>query len=180
MKQCPNCQRDNPEDAAFCNQCGTRLADAPAGDVSAVNIGQGNNFERNIRTQGGDVLTGDKIAGDKIAGDKVQVIQVVQSPSPKALSLPEALRRYLDNLIDTHQHLRLQGIRAGSQPLSIELEKVYISLTAVEKHLSPRPPSLKGKGEPEDDLYRGSGALTIGAAMQRYERLVITGDRGCG
>ena len=35
-----------------------------------VSIGQGNYFEREINTGGGDFVLGDKVAGDKVAGDK--------------------------------------------------------------------------------------------------------------
>ncbi len=134
---------------------------------------------------GGDVVTGKKIsqtAGDHALqiGQARDVNIYPQASGPQALPLPQALRRYLDNLIDMHQHLRLQGIRAGSQPLSIDLEKVYVSLTAVEKHTAgARPAEQPGKGAAVD-LERGSGMLTIGQALQRYERLVIIGDPGCG
>ena len=178
MKQCSACKANNRDTAKFCDECGASLAnvpiiadETPGADVSAASSGVG--VGRDVRES--VILT----------GEHARLVQLVQSPSPKALSLPEALRRYLDNLIDTHQHLRLQGIRAGSQPLSIELEKVYVSLTAVEKRAagmerSSRPEERKGVAGPEEAWDRGSGALTIGAAMQRHERLVIIGDPGCG
>lgn len=79
----------------------------------------------------------------------------------------EALQYYLNNLIAAHKHLRLQGIRAGSQPLSVSLEKVYVSLTAVVKHMDGV------------DIREG-GTLTVPDAFIRYRRLVIIGDPGCG
>jgi formylglycine-generating enzyme required for sulfatase activity len=88
----------------------------------------------------------------------------------KPLPLPEALQRYLDNMIATHQHLRLQGIRAGSQPLSVLLEKVYVSLTALDKRT----------GGSRAEIHGDTGTLTIGAALQSYPRLVIIGDPGSG
>lgn len=88
----------------------------------------------------------------------------------KPLPLPEALQHYLDNLIATHQHLRLQGIRAGSQPLSVSLEKVYVSLTTMDKRA----------GGSRGEIHGDAGYLTIGAALQSYPRIVIIGDPGSG
>ena len=92
----------------------------------------------------------------------------------RTLSPLEALRYYLGNIIAAHLHLRLHGIRAGSQPLSVSLEKVYVSLTAVDKRA--------GKTEPAQgmDFGESGGGLTIADALKRYRRLVIIGDPGCG
>ena len=98
------------------------------------------------------------------------------NPAPKdvrSLSPLEALHFYLENIIAAHQHLRLQGIRAGSQPLSVSLEKVYVSLTAVDKHT--------GKSTPGENMkLRDNDILTLADAFKRYRRLVIIGDPGCG
>ncbi len=100
------------------------------------------------------------IEGDVVGRDKN--VFIINPPSTsKSLPHPEALQKYLDHLIAVHQRLRLQGIRAGSQPLSIDLEKVYVSLTTVEKG---------GQG----------GLLTIPDALKRHKRLVIIGDPGSG
>jgi formylglycine-generating enzyme required for sulfatase activity len=137
---------------------------------------------------GGDMVGRDKVTTQTSTGDIVQsggVKNVYQSlPGPKALPLPEALRRYLDNLIATHQHLRLQGIRAGGQPLSVDLEKVYVSLTAVEKrslasHSGKAAEDEEDKGEAEF-AQAGFQPLTIGQVLDRYSRLVIIGDPGSG
>ncbi len=103
-------------------------------------------------------VTGD-IAGGHVFKDNTIIIN--PPSASKSLPHPEALQKYLDHLITAHQRLRLQGIRAGSQPLSIDLEKVYVSLTAMEKG---------GQG----------GILTIPDALKRYQRLVIIGDPGSG
>ncbi len=120
------------------------------------------------------------VAAHKIGGDVTiqNITQVIQQPTDVALSLPEALRHYLNYLIEAHQRLRLQGIRAGSQPLSIDLEKVYISLTAIEKSVRREAmDAMKGMSPHERDY---SGILTIATALQRYKRLVIIGDPGSG
>jgi formylglycine-generating enzyme required for sulfatase activity len=127
-----------------------------------------------------------KIEGDwnvVVQGDSnVVTVNITTAPptaGPSPLPLPEALGRYLDNLVETHQRLRLQGIRAGSQPLSIDLEKVYISLTAIEKgaRRSQAKDEMDGLPPQERDP---SGILTIAAALKRYQRLVIIGDPGSG
>src|SRR5690349_20559994 len=136
----------------------------------------------------GDVVSRDKVTTQTSAGDIVQpggVKNVYQTPpGPKPLPLPEALRRYLDNLIDSHQHLRLQGIRAGGQPLSVDLEKVYVSLTAVEKGGTPSTGEKAAEDEPskaEAELISSHfQPLKIAAALKRYRRLVIIGDPGSG
>jgi len=113
------------------------------------------------------------VGGDVLGAGATKVEQHFHGDEkPKSLPLDEALQHYLDNLIASYQYLRLQGIRAGSQPLSVALEKVYVSLTAVDKHASNENP---------DNISRGfSGDLTIAAALKRYRRLVIIGDPGSG
>ena len=137
-----------------------------------------------IETGGGAVVLGSVTVqyGDFVGRDRIEYhYHVATPPGPQPPSLPQALKRYLDNLIDTYQHLRLQGIRAGGQPLSVALEKVYVSLTAMEK----RTPGA-GKARPQDEkgeaeLTRGGfQPMTIDVALKRYRRLVIIGDPGCG
>jgi predicted NACHT family NTPase len=100
----------------------------------------------------------------------------ITPPHPEKKRLPRAAARqqYLDHLIAAHQHLRLQGISAGSQPLSVSLEKVYVSLTAMDQRVDGRR-----KGAPPDERLH-SGTLTIASALQRYRRLVVIGDPGSG
>ncbi len=122
--------------------------------------------------QGGTAIAGNVQGGVNIIGTQI-VQQQTSAAETQVLALPEALQRYLDNLINTHRLLRLQGIRAGNQPLSVELEKVYISLTAVEKHAAAR-------AERDDAVIVRGGVLTVGEALARYRRLVIIGDPGSG
>ncbi len=116
------------------------------------------------------------VGGDVVGGDKITNITVQQTPpSPKALSLPEALRHYLDNLIAAHQHLRLQAIRTD-QPLGVSLEQVYISLTAIDQ----RRRDEKAEERPDELGHVDPRTLSIPAALARYHRLVIIGDPGSG
>lgn len=114
---------------------------------------------------------GGSVSGDVLGVGATKLEQHFYSDKiVKPLPLPEALQRYLDNIIATHQHLRLQGIRAGSQPLSVSLEKVYVSLTTMDK----RADGMR------TEIHGDVGMLTIGAALQNYKRLVIIGDPGSG
>lgn len=114
-----------------------------------------------------------------VTGDVVTGIKIVLGPEKKSLPHAEALVRYLENLIATHQCLRLQGIRTGDQPLSVLLEKIYISLTAIDKQASGS--AKEQKSNPDEAVLHGeTGILSIGSALQRYKRLVIIGDPGSG
>lgn len=111
-----------------------------------------------------------------INGDGNQIVNnnFFGSSTDKTLLIEDAIPKYLEYLIAYHQHLRLQGIRAGSQPLSVSLEKVYISLTVVDKH-------VQQNGQDDTDIPQaGPGTLSIASALQKYRRLVIIGDPGSG
>jgi len=184
--QCPSCQTTLPEDAKYCLRCGARLStvdqtgQVEAGEVDnhKVDIGGGAYIENGVRTSG-DFVTGDKI------DQSITVGAIIHNPpqqSTKALSLPDALRHYLDNLVAAHQHLHLQGIRAGHQPLSVELEQVYVSLTIIEKYTpldtQHRDGSIKAATIEKEAM--DSSELTIPHALRRHKRLVIIGDPGSG
>jgi formylglycine-generating enzyme required for sulfatase activity len=116
------------------------------------------------------VMVDGSVGGDVVTGMKIEKIEIItENAKKKALPFPEAMAKYLANIIAAHQSLRLQGIRAGSQPLSVTLEKVYVSLSAIDKYVDE-------KTEFEQD----SGCLSIATALQRYPRIVIIGDPGCG
>jgi formylglycine-generating enzyme required for sulfatase activity len=103
-------------------------------------------------------------------------------PPAESLPLDEATEKYLNLLISNHQKLKLQGIRAGSQPLSVALEKVYVSLSILDKSSGS---GSQPKGERVSDIRAfdaemHSGYLSVASALQRYRRLVIIGDPGSG
>lgn len=121
------------------------------------------------------VLIEGGVNGNLLIGAKIEKLEVIiENAKRKSLPFPEALAKYLTNIIANHQSLRLQGIRAGSQPLSVALEKVYVSLSAMDKHTGGNAPKREGAFE------RDGGYLSIAAALQRYPRLVIIGNPGCG
>lgn len=144
-----------------------------------------------LEAQVGAVFAGPVNAqGDVVGGDKTviqaETVHVYQDGKLARIPLKRdaALRRYLDNLIDSHQHLRLQGIRAGSQPLSVALEKVYVSLTVLDRQTVEASKTSRkmgaGKAALEEEMVMHGGALTVAAALKNYVCLVIIGDPGCG
>jgi len=183
----------NPAGAKFCSECGLRLTPEAVPSAPPVQQSGGVNVAAGQLEVGGDVVGKDKIEGQTVlvAKDGGQIVIGRQpAPStPKALSLPAALRHYLDNLINTHCRLQLQAIRTD-QPVSVELEKVYVSLTMKQRPGARETPSggagqalrfAQGeRSEPSEEALRAGHDLSVAAALKRDRRLVITGDPGSG
>jgi len=128
---------------------------------------------------GGAAIGGNVAGSVSIIG--TQVVNQRSVPNPPILVLPEAVRRYTDYVIDTYEHLQLQGIRAGGQPLSVELEKVYISLTTIEESQAITFDSGPTTETPTPlSSRRDLPQLTIQEALNRRKRLVVIGDPGSG
>ncbi len=121
------------------------------------------------------------LPGGETANQSYNQKKFEQDEAEKAKATAEAehqktLKSYLKHQIAIHQNLRLQGIRAGSQPLAVALEKVYISLNARDRQAGER--SLGNA--PEAGIGAFSGELSIGQAMRRHTHLAVIGDPGCG
>jgi len=166
--QCLNCQHANRPGARFCDACGTPLTASPPALANQVAL-----------SAAGDVGVG----GDVVGRDKIQIVANLlyagPASGPAPLPLAEALERYLTHLIDSNKTLRLQGIRAGNQPVSVNLEKVYVSLHI---HGAYDPDAVKTKTDRPVSLLaeEDAGSLSIPHALRRHRRLVIVGDPGCG
>lgn len=154
--------------SALKNQLATHQAELDGNGAIAQGPGAKAVGQDGVLIEGG--VNGNLLIGAKI--EKLEVI--IENAKKKSLPFPEALAKYLTNIITNHQSLRLQGIRAGSQPLSVALEKVYVSLSAMDKHTGGNAPKR------EDTFERDGGYLSIAAALKRYPRLVIIGNPGCG
>jgi formylglycine-generating enzyme required for sulfatase activity/energy-coupling factor transporter ATP-binding protein EcfA2 len=111
------------------------------------------------------------------------------------LNQVKALERYLDHVIDSNQRLQLQGIRSSGELVSIELEKIYVTLCTIagksrkeeERWLDREVEALPGETlrqemrsfePPQQGLERME--LKIQQALYKHQRLVVVGDPGCG
>lgn len=169
--QCPSCHNDNPDRARFCNECGAALTPTPLTAASQVSLAATGNVD-----VGGDVVGRDKNIIQIVAN----LLYAGPASGPAPLPLAEALERYLTHLIDSNKTLRLQGIRAGNQPVSVNLEKVYVSLHI---HGTRDSEEVKAKTGRQVSLLtdeEDTGSLSIPHALKRHRRLVIVGDPGCG
>ena len=124
---------------------------------------------------GGNIKDSTLIKGDNNRVNQTTNIYNGSSPV-KTLLLGNAMQKYLDYLIAHHQYLQLQGIRAGSHPLSVALEKVYISLSILDKHQAGHKTQSQGT----ENFHSEPGVDTVVSSMHRYRRLVIIGDPGSG
>jgi len=135
--------------------------------VSQVAIGAGT-----ISTIEGEVVEKiDAISGNIVNNYVIENKSTINSQigGSAVLSPLEALRFYLDNLIATHQQLRLQGIRAGSQPLSVPLENIYVPLEVRDMRLRELNRSMNVQDH-----------ITISGILNLYRRFVLIGAPGCG
>jgi predicted NACHT family NTPase len=111
------------------------------------------------------------------------------------LNRVEALERYLDHVIDSYCRLPLQGIRSSDELVSIELEKIYITLCTIAKKsrteedqwLDKEAQMLPGEALRKElhfhELSPKSmerSAVKVQQALCEYRRLVVVGDPGCG
>ncbi len=136
-------------------------------------------------SNGSVVLSGSTVQGN---------IQIGAQAAP-ALPADEALTRYLKHVIDDNSHLQLQGIRSSSGLVSIELEEIYITLTATEKrtvideqqwidemgHLAPGEAQRMGRmmeGRLRETVQQVK--VKVQEALHDHTRLVVLGDPGCG
>ncbi|MEP7200902.1 MAG: hypothetical protein ABI874_13850, partial [Chloroflexota bacterium] len=149
-----------------------------------------------IDTGGGALIGGDAKAGRDFVGRDQQNAQtiinadqvtLVQAPTttPAPLSPDDALSRYLNYLIDAHQYLRLQGIRSAGQLLSIDLEEIYITLTATRRAPAAAfDEKLDGAERESPDAFarmeRLETNLPVQTALAEYRRLVVLGAPGSG
>lgn len=88
-----------------------------------------------------------------------------------------ALAAYLEHILSHYSTLNLRGIRS-SQPMSLSLEDMYISLTTVDRPAG----SSRREGEEESRLPVRSrpAVVPLNELMPRHMRLVILGDPGAG
>jgi formylglycine-generating enzyme required for sulfatase activity len=101
------------------------------------------------------------------------------------------LRRYLRHVVETNRRLQLQGIRSAGQLVSIDLEQVYITLTATERRtvaaeeswlaeMTHLAPGEAGRPERWPKETVAQVTVKVQEALATHPRLVVLGDPGCG
>ncbi len=131
-----------------------------------------------------------------VAGDYYNQHNYYSGGAPVA-SLPadEALTRYLSYAVDTNRRLRLQGIRSAGQLVSIDLEEIYVTLTATQRrtvdveeawiaemsHLAPgeaKRAARLGADRRRETVMQVK--VKVQQALADHPRLVVLGDPGSG
>ena len=168
--QCATCSHDNPGDARFCNSCGTRLPESPLPSAGSIEI----SVQR-------DLSVGNDLVGrDKVHNQNTFIINYGSTPtSPAPGPQVGARERYLSHLINANKTLRLQGIRAGNQPVSVNLEKVYVSLR-IRSSAEGRRDQSHSEIQTTPLTDSDAGTQSVPQALKRHRWLVIVGDPGCG
>jgi formylglycine-generating enzyme required for sulfatase activity len=117
------------------------------------------------------------------------------TPGPPALDEETALARYLRHVVEANRRLQLQGIRSAGRLVSIDLEEVYVTLTATEwrtvaaeeawvdemAHLAPGEAERMarlGADRPRETVAQVK--VKVQEALAAHPRLVVLGDPGCG
>jgi formylglycine-generating enzyme required for sulfatase activity len=174
--------------ATTVNQSGGITAEADRIDIGGDVVGRDKDesHHETVTAQDGGVA----ISGSTVIGN----IQI-STPAVPALPADEALARYLQHVIDANSHLQLQGIRSSSGLVSIELEEIYITLTATERrtvkdeqqwidemsHLAPGEAQRLGwtmSDRPRATMQQVK--VKVQEALRDHSRLVVLGDPGCG
>ena len=202
--QCPNCQTKLSKGANFCSACGTSAIAAREAaviqDVQTVETGggvvgalQGDGTQIGGKRHDGDIVNGDKVDGDKVGRDKI--VNTYISPSsitPPALDDATALSHYLNHIIESNRRLPLQGIRSAGGLVSVELEQIYVTLTAtVRKAVAAEesmlaemawlaPGEAKRHGLEYSRPIEQQVKVDVQEALGLHRRLVVLGDPGSG
>lgn len=158
-----------------------------AGDAGTVLSGE---FESATTSGGGDAVDARHSQGAVIK--PVVVHQYFNTPPPPGCDVDDAtaLACYLARVIAENAQLQLQGIRSASGLVSIELEEIYITLTATvrksvaeeeswlaeQAHLAPG--EAKRLHETRESVQQVK--VPVQEALRMHPRLVVLGDPGCG
>ncbi len=134
------------------------------------------------------------------AGITCLTITELEKGLPLEVDLEAARARYDQHVVDRYGRLTLYSLKADA-PLSVELEKVYVTLTAVEQvRRSERareraerteeepegPEAQEGRGQEEKPAERAEREITVERelsvpeALGEATRLVVVGAPGCG
>jgi formylglycine-generating enzyme required for sulfatase activity len=153
----------------------------------------------NVSTTNGDVVGRDQTKIDAQAGATVIYVQsggrVVigeEKVEMPAVQRSSDLGRYLEHLIAQNRYLELQGIRSGGRLVSVELERIYITLHTIQRGRAVN-------SDEETEWLQSQAALAPGETrrldrpesidanetrveqvLARHRHLVVLGDPGSG
>ncbi len=144
-------------------------------------------------------LTGNaNIVGNGSTAVHINAMHVYQGERPREKACPDpaaALTCYLTHVIAENSRLQLQGIRSATGLVSIELEEVYVTLTAtvrktvrdeeawVEEMARRAPGETKRRRGQETGHSRETVQqvkVQVQEALALHPRLVVLGDPGSG
>ncbi len=168
--RCPKCAYECPVDFNFCPKCGTGLADVISPPFPVFS-----QPDQNVRQQ------------INVVGNYYDQ-RSASTASPETCDPQDAMPCYLSHVIESNRRLPLQGIRSSSGPVSIELEEIYVTLTATvrktvtdedwieaESRLAPGEAQRSGRRESEQKVK-----VKVQEALKLYSRLAVLGDPGSG
>ena len=130
------------------------------------------------------------VAGNYYAGD-----YYARDPAAATLDEDTALARYLHHVVEFNRRLQLQGIRSAGQLVSIDLEQIYVTLTATERRavaaeetwlddmarLAPGEAHRLARLDPDHPRETVAQVkVEVQEALAAHPRLVVLGDPGSG
>jgi formylglycine-generating enzyme required for sulfatase activity/energy-coupling factor transporter ATP-binding protein EcfA2 len=98
-----------------------------------------------------------------------------EPPSWKRISDRQALRRYLEQVIEEHKYFTFLG---RAKPL--DLERIYIALRVGEYVPRQYQPDASGQAVDEPLPEQRSGTVEVPEALRLHHRLVVLGEPGSG
>lgn len=166
-------------------QGGGAIAQGPGAQaIGAGGVGVGNDNNGSINTgQKFTVAEGAQI----IYAEQGATIVIGDAPvTMTAVDRQSALGRYLQHLISQCRYLQLQGIRSGGKLVSIELDRIYVTLRATRHHaqrtetdwLAGERGLAPGEAQREPMTQADTTHVTVDAALADHKRLVVLGDPG--
>ncbi len=167
--------------------------------LKTIQTGGGAVIEGNVSATNGDVVGRDQTKIDAQTGATVIYVQsggkvVVgeEKVEMPAVQRTSDLGRYLEHLIAQNRYLELQGIRSGGRLVSVELERIYITLHTIQRGSAVR-------SDEEMEWLQNQAALAPGESrrldrpesiepddtrveqvLARHRHLVVLGDPGSG
>ncbi|HEX9922614.1 MAG TPA: SUMF1/EgtB/PvdO family nonheme iron enzyme [Anaerolineae bacterium] len=117
------------------------------------------------------------VAGNYYAGD-----YYARDPAAATLDEDTALARYLHHVVEFNRRLQLQGIRSAGQLVSIDLEQIYVTLTATERRAVAAGEAHRlarlDPDHPRETVTQVK--VEVQEALAAHPRLVVLGDPGSG